>query len=175
MQSTTISAPIAHASAPQNLEQNRFNERLGVYVRRRNAVDDMSPDDDDQVNDATDALVAAAERVISTPAVTLMDVRAKLEVLFDDDTLPVEGTDLNEVFDDLARLTGNATSPTFDAERWLVRFQNYGGGWVERDGEVVLLYPDRVGMETCRWLLETRNGLHAVKAAILARSAAQEA
>ena len=67
---------------------------------------------------------------------------------------------------DLHRLTGREGSRLFGAGAWLEWFERHGGGWIERDGEIVLMFPDRAGnrgaMDSIMHELETCDARGAV-------------
>ncbi len=124
----------------------------------------------------TDAIIGAENAVMTEPANTVEDLRAKLDIIFlDIDSTPPE-RHVFSLFADLIRLTGNTPSRLFDPARWLAWFERCGGGWVVRDGRAWLMWPEEEGVfESCFADLKIRAGKPAVHAFILARHEAQEA
>jgi hypothetical protein len=158
-------------------EQSRFDEVLGDYSRQRAALDSLPIETTGHSETrAWDALQGAEARLMKAPANNISDLRAMAEVIWQDgDSVPGDEL-LSTFFDNLRRLDGQAPSRTFSPAAWLAWFENSGGGWIEREEEIVLLVPH----DPCNvishamWALETRGGLEQVKALIRERKSGQQ-
>ena len=149
-------------SACANPVGNSFARILDTWRTRRRAYDTLPLDDTEAESAASDALSSAENELFSTPAGTIGDFRAKFEIAFPDTYTSISDLALRGLFADLRRLDGDAPSRTFDARKWLARFEQLGGGWVDREGEIVLLVPDGARIEYPLWELDTRGAREAV-------------
>lgn len=149
--------------------QSRFDEVLADYNQHREWLDNLPVQSDADIETRfMDALGAAEQRLLRTPVGNVSDLRAMAEIIWQDrDGLPSSKM-LSAFFDNLRRLDGNAPSRTFNPAPWLDWFERHGGGWIERDGEIVLLVPhgERDLITDAMWQLETRGALEQVKALI---------
>lgn len=164
---------IAAARSTAAKEPSRFQKALAVWIARRNELNDAPLDIGQQREDElTDLLYAAEEKVLSESPTTLSELRALAEMIFQDRGSMPSPHLLSALFAGIRKLDGNGPSPTLNAKDWLRYFERENGGWVERDGEIVLIHPAKPSdlMSDLLWVLETRNGFSAVKAEIVARS-----
>lgn len=150
----------------------RFDEALTALRARRAALDAVPMDNDAESDAAIDALFFAERRVMQIPADSISDFRAKFELLFNDGSTTTDPESLAPLFADLHRLTAHEPCRTLTPESWLAHFEACGGGWIEREGEILLLFPDRGKSEYSQWLLETRGLRHGAIELIRQRSAA---
>lgn len=170
MQTATTIAPNAHAS------DSKFAIALATWRRRRDHQEAMPLNGCQEAEDDAWAATAYAEDVlVRTPAQTLSDLRAKAEIIWCDAGSVPSDEYVAAFFADLCNLTGNEQSRTFDAAGWLSWFERIGGGWVEREGDIILMAPDQDQLKDAFWMLNTRGGREAVKAVIRERIASQEA
>lgn len=153
--------------------QSRFDKMLTTYLQRRSFFDGLPSDTSEEEEEAYSASFSRAEKdFLRVPAKTLSQLRSKAEIIWNDGgSCPGEEM-VSLFFADLLDLTDHSPSQTFNAEEWLRWHERCGGGWVERDGEIILLFPDRPngGASDVCWALDTRDGSEAVKQLIRERS-----
>lgn len=123
---------------------DRFAIALSDFLAARTTLNSLPPSVTNDVETACgDAFTYAEDRLISTPAKTVSDLRAKMEVIWNDPAaLPTPET-IRAVMADVHALTDHEPSRIFDAPAWLAWFEQQGGGWIEREGEIILLIPDK--------------------------------
>lgn len=150
--------------------QDTFAQNLQEYVRRRDMLNRLPADTSNQCEDAyCDLHDAAEKRLINTPAKSIADLRAKAEAIWTSphSVMPIDA--VMRFFADLSRLDASP-SRTFDASYWLEVYESNGGGWIERDGEIILINNRDAGcMAELLFELDTRDGMDAVKASIRER------
>lgn len=159
---------------PDRTIEKRFDEAVSTWCSYRAKLDETDIADQEANDFALDALITAEARTYEIPAQTISDFRAKFELLFIDPSCTPNEDALSALFADLRRLTGNEPSRTFSAKHWLADFEDRGGGWVERGGEVFLFARDKEHLEYWFWLLETRGTRGAVLDLIRQRIAERE-
>lgn len=139
-----------------------FETALARYMFAFDRLQTETDDSDEMSGLLTDALCQAEDCVMSEPASSFAELRAKADIIWCDvDSLPKERHVL-ALFEDLIRLTGNAVSPIFDAARWLTRFKRCGGGWVVKDEKAWLMWPENDLIKDCLAELKMRGGKAAV-------------
>lgn len=164
---------VAAAQATVTKEPTRFQKALAVWLARRNELNEAPLDIDQRREDElTDLLFAAEEKVLSESPSSFSELRALTELIFQDPGSMPSPHLLSALFAALRKLDGNGPSPTFNAKDWLRYFERANGGWIERDGEIVLVHPAKPSdlMQELLWVLETRDGLAAVRDEIRSRS-----
>lgn len=119
-----------------------FAAALEAYIYARDALNNQ-PDanSNEQCELLSDAYQSAHERLITTKVADVSDFRAKMEALWEDPHSIPPVQYLQAMMQDLLVLTDAEPSRTFNAEHWLHHFERFGGGWIERNGELVLLVP----------------------------------
>ena len=149
--------------------QDKFSEALETFLTRRQYLDNLpegiSPECDDA---ASDAFLAAEERLIAIPAQSVSDLRVKAEILWQETASLPNQTSIGHFFSDLHRLTGDETSRVFEPESWLRFWERNSGGYVEQGGAIVLVNAKPDDERTTDLLAELRwhGGEPAVKAII---------
>jgi hypothetical protein len=123
----------------QDYFANALSLSLAAIQRLNNLPEGISLEDEEIVSHAYSTL---EDRLIATPAATISDLRAKMEVVFHDIAATPRPETLLTLMRDLHSLTGHEPSRYFDPAAWLKWFQRWGGGWVEREGEIILVVPD---------------------------------
>lgn len=119
-----------------------FAAALSTYIFARDALNNQPPSNTaDEGELLSDAYQNAYDRLLNTQAADLSDVRAKMEVLWEDANSLPRPEHLQSLMQDLVALTDAEPSRTFNAETWLHNFERFGGGYIERNGELVLLVP----------------------------------
>lgn len=154
--------------------QSHFDELLKTWKARYARYRQEKSDDEEIEEQLFAAWSAAEEAVIQTPAETVSDLRCKAEILWGNASSMPSDTEIAAFLADMRRLT-NEPSRTFDAAQWLAWFEHQGGGWIEREGEILLLIPDKAGFENVMWPLNVCDGRNAVFALIRERMATREA
>lgn len=139
-------------------DELRFEEALAAYIATREWFNQL-PTDLDYIDEerAGDAYATALNRVLDTPAVTIKQIRDKAEILFGEERVPASPDTVLPLMHDLHRLAGGGPSRVFSSRSWLKWFERRGGGWVERDGEIILLTPDNGDADDALYLLAANN------------------
>ncbi|MEP2736728.1 MAG: hypothetical protein ABJP34_10570 [Erythrobacter sp.] len=147
-----------------------FQVALDTWIARRDALNLCN--DDARSDELGDLLFAAERALLKQPVNNISDLRSLSEVIWQDPHSYPSDALIAVFFKALRGLDNNAESATFNAANWLSHFERFGGGWVETDGAVKLVHPveQSDAMDDLIWELETRDGLKAVKAAILAKA-----
>ena len=149
-----------------------FEQALELYQQGQSALGIASESGPSNAEDVAYATMIEGERrLFNTKAKNLSEFRAKFEVAYRDPQSLLPEREVNSLFIDLRNLTSNEASRTFQADLWVDWFQEYGGGWIERDGEITLLYPESLLGSSTQWELESRNALPLVRAEIRKRLA----
>lgn len=171
----TTSQQAAGDRATTVARKRRFDEALDVWRERDEYLSSLPYDDQARNDAAVDAKCAAENAIFALPCETIHDLRAKLELIFIDPDV-VSGPEIVAgLFKDVRTLDGGASSPTFNAGAWLRHFEYMGGGWIERDGDIVLMVPEGRAVDYSMWMLETRDGRKAVHNLIRQRIAERRA
>lgn len=151
-----------------------FVRALSAYKYARDTLnatpEDVTPEHEDMLSDAYHC---AFDRAITAPAASISDLRAKFEILWEDPHSIPRAEHLAAILTDLAHLTGFEPSRTFNPDAWLHHFERFGGGWIERDNEIVLVTPtdpkNRNAIADLMFQLEGCNARHIVNATISAK------
>lgn len=153
----------------------RMRLALETYIFALNRLDDApSGIDDEEEEMLSNAYSRARELLIRSPAETIDDLRVKFDVLCLDGNRCLQREEAKGLFRDLRRLSSSHTSPIFRPDKWLKWFQRNGGGWVEREQEIVLLAPCNGNADDCMEELEASGGCEAVKSLIREQSHSRE-
>ena len=157
-------------------EQSAFTRALDEWLSNRRALDALPVTDTEVETRFMDALSAAERRLFKATPKTIADVRALAEIAWQDaDSLPPREL-VASILMNLRRLDNDAPSRTFNPEAWLSWFERSGGGWVEREGEIILLVPSTGNnVADAMWQLETLGGLEQVRELIRQRHVPQTA
>jgi hypothetical protein len=114
---------------------------------------------------------------LTTNAADVSDLRAKMEALWEDPQAIPLPRHMQAVMQDLLALTDAEPSRTFNPDTWLHAFERFGGGWIERHGELVLMVPHepkdtstRDAIADLMFTLEACHGRPAVVEAIRAKT-----
>lgn len=119
-----------------------FAAALEGYIFARDALNNQPQDTTHEQGELlSDAYQSAHERLITTPAADVSDLRAKMETMWEDPAATPLPHHMQAVMQDLLVLTDLEPSRTFNADTWLHHFERFGGGWIERSGELVLMVP----------------------------------
>lgn len=150
----------------QTREQQDFAKLLASYQaeQHRMAVEAQT---EDEVDASSDRLCFLERRFWQTPAPDLRAVLIKFEIAnLGTDMPPPDAT--ASILADLRRLSGEAVSPTFQPDLWLVEWESFGGSYVVREGEA-LICGDLTSKQHQRLMrnLAEANGAEAVKAMIV--------
>ncbi|MEZ5688775.1 MAG: hypothetical protein R3E21_08360 [Caenibius sp.] len=121
-----------------DIMRNAAAQYVHAFNRLNDAPEDTSEADEDLLSDA---YWAARERVIECPASTVDDLRVKFDVIWLDYGASPPRSSIDCVFRDLHKLSSQKVSPVFQADCWLKWFEAKGGGWIERDDDIVLIAP----------------------------------
>lgn len=178
MNAHTTAPAMAHDLETRASNRQAFANALERWKRRTAALAampvEMLDDNADEVDDLVDATVEAARQLIAIPAHCLTDLRAKLEVMFDDLSTRVEGGELDSVFADLRAMT-HGESPTFNAKAWAIELHRAGGGLIKSGNADVFLYPEGRHGQALEWQVATRGAKAAAVAAFAALQHGREA
>lgn len=119
-----------------------FAAALSAYIYARDTLNDQPLSNSVEQDDMySEAYHGALDRLLKTRAADVSDLRAKMEALWEDpQTLP-RADQMLAIMQDLLALTDLEPSRTFNAESWLYDFERFGGGWIERNGELLLMVP----------------------------------
>lgn len=155
MTTDPISTEVPVRKKADTMQKAFFADAVKAYNYARDALENQ-PDDTsaEQSELLSDAYSSAYERVITMRAADISDFRAKMEVLWEDPHSTPSATYLQSLMQDLIALTDAEPSRTFDAKLWLYHFERNGGGYIERDGELVLMVPHVVKDSTARDVLD---------------------
>lgn len=121
----------------------QFDEDLAAYLETRDFLNNLQQGTsrEDERRAEVD-YNGARDRVTTSPALSPAELRAKAEIIWGDrESTPCEESRLS-FLQDLQRLTDHAPSMVLDVPGWLSWFERSGGGWVQRDEEIVLLVPE---------------------------------
>ena len=144
-----------------------FDAALSTYVARRDTLNGLPHDADQASEDSlADLLTAAERRLIDTPTTKISDIRAIAEMIWCSPDAVPDAYQLRRLFEELRRLDDDGPCRTFNAAHWLAWFERNGGGWIDRDGEIILVAPANGAadlVEDALWYLETRDGIAQVK------------
>lgn len=125
-----------------------------------------------------DSLHASECSLLEETPQTVADLRALAEIIWQDQDGVPSSEMLRSFFRALRTLTGGEPSQTFDAGAWLNWFETHNGGWIERDGDILLLWPEgdnaAMQLDDLRFVLETRAGHAQVIAEIRRRQIERE-
>lgn len=154
-----------------------FAAALAAHNFARDALNNQPPSTGEDENDLlADAYATALDRLLKTNAADVSDLRAKMEVLFEDTHSIPRADHVQSIMQDLLALTDAEPSRTFNPDTWLQSFERMGGGWIERNGELVLLVPHgstdgytQDAINDLMFTLEACHGRFAVIAAIRAK------
>lgn len=152
-----------------------FARALAAFNYARDTLnaspEDVTPEHEDMLSDAYHC---AFDRAMTTPASSTSDLRAKFEILWEDANSIPRTEHLAAMMADLVRLTSAEPSRTFNPDTWLRNFERFGGGWIERAGEVVLVTPtdpkSRDAIQDLMFQLEGCNARETVNATIRGRA-----
>jgi len=156
---------------------DRFASALKRFLDARHRLDhdlpaDPSPEEEDI---AAGAYSYARDALIRTPALTVSDLRAKVEVLWQDRASDKDGEAALAIMRDLHEMTNREPSRCFDADTWLTWFERRGGVWIERDAEILFMVPSDGSMDDVMYNLDACGGLQLVFDLIRERSRAKAA
>lgn len=150
----------------QTRAQQDFAKLLASYQaeQHRMAVEAQT---DEQIDASSDRLCYLERRFWQTPAPDLRAVLIKFEVAnLGTDMPPPDAT--ASILADLRRLSGEAVSPLFQADLWLIEWESFGGSYVVRDGEALICgNPTSKQHKRLMRNLAEANGAQAVKAMII--------
>ncbi len=157
-------------------EKSAFDREFEIYLEIRNRFNGSPADISDQEERMlSDSYAEARERMIKTRVANIEDFRTKFETMFAEGPAIPRNESIAELFRDLCFLTNHAPSRAFDAKTWLKWFERNHGGWIERDGEIILMWPENDNMDDMLFELNAAEGREAVYSLIRRRQKAQEA
>lgn len=159
-----------------NREPSAFDAALADYMKTRAVLNELPAHiGGDEERRLMDAQGVAEDRLFRQPPKSIADIRALAEIAWQDPASLPTSDMIATVLKGLRSLDGNAPSRTFDAKWWLYSFERFGGGYVVRGDEVLIVtpIPQSEALIGLLWELETRGGREQVKAAIREREAAK--
>ena len=163
----SIAAESAKAASLNATGTDPFDYALDEWMRQRDKLDNLpsgTSNEEEQVQ--LDLLTAAEGLLLTAPVSTVSQLRALAEVMWPEaDSTPTSEM-VASFFTALRKLDGDKRSPTLTAEDALANFKERGGGWIEREGEVVFLHNSPDALELFHWRLETRGELERAKAIV---------
>ncbi len=119
-----------------------FAAALDAYIFARDALNNQPTTNSIVQDDLHSAAYdGALDRLLTARAADVSDLRAKMEALWEDPQAIPLPRHMQAVMQDLLALTGAEPSRTFNPDTWLQAFERFGGGWIERHGELVLMVP----------------------------------
>lgn len=158
---------MTNITEPTPAEQ-RFEKLLAQW---RTLYREMAKTDvEEEINAISDQMQIVESAIYDAPATSVFVVLGKLEVASYDqrDTYPDVSKRLVK---DLRRLTDTPTSPLFDAETWLIEWEQVGGCYLVRDEQVfICATPDNSRQRRQLATLDEMGGRDAVTKAIKANN-----
>ena len=104
-----------------------FAAALAAHNFARDAVNNQPPNASADESDLlSDAYATALDRLLLTNAADVSDLRAKMEVLFEDTHSVPPAKHVQSVMQDLLALTDAEPSRTFNPDTWLRLFESMG-------------------------------------------------
>lgn len=158
---------------PRQSEPSSFDEKLEVWRRCRVELSELpleaAADDEDRL---CNALEAAERKLMGQRVESASDLRALAEIIWPDPSSIPPRQMMTTFFAALRQLDRSA-SRTFDPKAWVSQFKRGDGGWVERDGEILLLSPTPQSdlIAALFWEMETRGARELVENEIRRRAA----
>lgn len=158
------------------MDYDHFAEALTAYHSAKDYLNGLSESVSHEESDrAGDSYSLSHDRLIATPARSISDLRAKMEVVWADKASTPSAETVLAILADCHRLTNYEPSRAFNAAEWLDWFERNGGGWIEREGEMLLLVPEASDssldpMDGIMHELAAFNGAGQVKALIRKRT-----
>lgn len=154
-----------------------FAAALDAFVFARDALNNQPANSAAEAEDFhSEAYHGTFDRLMKTKAADVSDLRAKLEALWEDPQATPRTEHMLAIMQDMLALTDAEPSRTFNPAIWLQSFERFGGGWIERNGELVLLVPHgstdgytQDAINDLMFTLEACHGRFAVIAAIRAK------
>ncbi len=165
-----------NSTTPNAIAIVRFDAALERYISARDHLNNLAPATTLAQEEAAGVAFSAAEdALLVTKATTVEHLRVKAEVLWADSaSTPTVEARLAFLADTRA-LAGEGPSRVLNAASWLRWFESRGGGWIVREGEIVLLVPDNGDAKCAMHELAATGGREQVFALIRSRQTAQAA
>lgn len=152
-----------------------FNSALTAYCASLDIFNYAPKGNSEEHDRALEIAWLAAERAaLSTPAQTIDDVRAKMEILFQDPMAQPPVEQIMFVMQDLVRLTNYTPSRVFCAKTWVNWFARHGGMWHVDGNKVTLLNIESADLKDHLFTLAACNGREQVEDYIRQHSPALE-
>lgn len=155
-----------------------FAAALDAYIFARDALNNQPDNTSVEAEEFhSEAYHGAFDRLMKAMAADVSDLRAKMESLWEDPQALPCPEHMQAIMQDLLALTDAEPSRTFNADTWLRNFERFGGGWIERNGELVLMVPHgstdgytQDAIDDMMFTLEACHGRPAVIEAIRAKT-----
>lgn len=145
--------------------QQAFEKLLDAYKAQKHHLI-VEAQTEDEVDAATETLCQIERRIWETPAPDLRAVLVKFEIANEDTEMPPPDATAS-ILADLRRLSGEAVSPIFQPDLWLVEWENHGGSYLVRNGEALICGdPTKLRHRSLTRAMEAANGAEAVKAMV---------
>ena len=163
---STITATDASSDLASRLS-SRMAKAVSQWLAARHALDHG----DETLEDIhSDAFSQADDRVTTTLAQSIADLRVKIDILLSDSASNARADQIDALIADVRRLDGERVSPVFDPASFIAWFERSGGAAYAIDGKAYLgCRPSQPLREHFR-LLDRLGGREAVAAFILDRA-----
>lgn len=163
----SIAAESAKETSRNDTGTDPFDYALDEWRRQRDKLDGLpSGTSNEEEQGQLDLLTAAEGLLLAAPVSSVSQLRALAEVMWPEaDSIPTSEM-VASLFTALRKLDGDKRSLTLTAEEALANFKERGGGWIEREGEVVFLHNSPDALELFHWRLETRGETERAKAIV---------
>lgn len=144
-----------------------FTAALTAWKQQRDKLNNLpAGTSNEEEQHQLDLLTAAEGQLLECSITNISQLRTIAEVVWQDaDSIPTSDM-VARFFAALRNLDGGNRSLTFSAEEELANFKERGGGWIEREGEVVFLHNNPDSLELFHWLLDTRGETERAKAIV---------